>query len=140
MLLLSQSILYIFTGDTSPSWSRPILQRVVSWATPPGKMDEYLTTSGRVVAYKCKGMFVRSVCIYSMRDLSFLTDDTRSELFVNKLYWHYEPLALDCLEWWFWDRTVREYLLFDTPQNIRFVNYTFYEQLAITHNHVHCEL
>ena len=68
------------------------------------------------------------VCIWSVKDLSFLR--TRLELFTNKLYLDYEPLALDCLEESHFNRTQREYLETNT------FDLTYYKNLPFVTNHV----
>ena len=46
----------------------------------------------------CHGKIVRGVCVFGVGDLPALV--RRRELFANKFYVTYEPLALDCLETW----------------------------------------
>ena len=44
----------------------------------------------------CHGKFVRGVCIFGVGDLPVLMK--RKELFANKFYSDFQPLALDCFE------------------------------------------
>lgn len=53
------------------------------------------------------GYYRNSICIWGHGDLPFL--QARPELFVNKLIWNRQPFALDCLEQWFWSRTVEDF-------------------------------
>ena len=46
----------------------------------------------------CKGLFMHNICVMGVEDLPSLT--RRPELFVNKFYINFEPLALDCLGAW----------------------------------------
>lgn len=46
----------------------------------------------------CNGKYVRGVCVFGVADLAPLS--TRKELFANKFYTDFQPLALDCLEAW----------------------------------------
>ena len=51
----------------------------------------------------CQGKFVRSVCVFGIGDLSTLVK--LPHLFVNKFHVNFQPLALDCMEEWFYNRT-----------------------------------
>ncbi|KAK3608207.1 hypothetical protein CHS0354_039223 [Potamilus streckersoni] len=51
----------------------------------------------------CQGKYVRGVCVFGVGDLHELV--AREELFVNKFHLTYQPLALDCLEEWLYNRT-----------------------------------
>ncbi|KAJ8318660.1 hypothetical protein KUTeg_003751 [Tegillarca granosa] len=53
---------------------------------------------------RCHGKFVRSVCIFGVGDLPELA--SKKELFANKFYLDYQPLALDCLEEWLFNKTL----------------------------------
>ncbi|ELU11398.1 hypothetical protein CAPTEDRAFT_83082, partial [Capitella teleta] len=46
--------------------------------------------------YPCAGQRVRMICIFAAGDLQLLA--SRPELFANKFYLDWEPLALDCME------------------------------------------
>ena len=41
--------------------------------------------------------FVREICIWGVLDLPYLRSS--KALFVNKLFWNFQPYTLDCLEW-----------------------------------------
>ena len=63
----------------------------------------------------CRGQFVRQVCVYGVGDLPTLAK--RKELFANKLYQDYEPIALECMEELHYNRTREElkgHVEFDT--------------------------
>jgi hypothetical protein len=62
--------------------SKPWLAVYVSW---PGE-------------HPCRGQWVRSVCVFGVGDLPTLV--RRPELFANKFFWWYQPIALDCLDQW----------------------------------------
>ena len=49
-----------------------------------------------------------ALCIFGHGDLPYLS--TRRELFINKLIWNQQPFALDCLEQWFWNRTIEDFV------------------------------
>ncbi|XP_033728967.1 N-acetyllactosaminide beta-1,6-N-acetylglucosaminyl-transferase-like [Pecten maximus] len=51
----------------------------------------------------CHGKYVRGVCIYGLGDLPELV--SRHELFANKFYRDYQPVALRCLEEWHFNKT-----------------------------------
>ena len=46
--------------------------------------------------FPCGGTRVRNVCIFSIRDLPLLS--SRPEMFANKFFSDYNPLAYDCME------------------------------------------
>ena len=52
--------------------------------------------------------FATKYCIIGHGDLPYLR--TRRELFINKLIWNQQPFALDCLEQWFWNRTIEDFV------------------------------
>ena len=51
---------------------------------------------GRIFNWPCHGKRVSGICIFGVGDLPLLS--SRPELFANKFYIDYEPLALDCME------------------------------------------
>ncbi|XP_028414418.1 N-acetyllactosaminide beta-1,6-N-acetylglucosaminyl-transferase-like isoform X3 [Dendronephthya gigantea] len=55
-------------------------------------------------SFGCHGKVVRNVCINGIGDLTRIT--TEDALFVNKFHLDYQYLALDCLEQWFYNRTL----------------------------------
>lgn len=52
----------------------------------------------------CHGQFRHGVCIFGIQDLPNLTE--RKEFFANKFYLTHQPLALDCLEEYMYNRTI----------------------------------
>ena len=50
------------------------------------------------IASECKGTQSHSICVFGVQDLSYLV--TRRELFANKFFATFEPLALDCMRAW----------------------------------------
>ena len=79
--------------------------------------------------WPCYGMRVRYICVFSIGDLPLLA--SRPELFANKFYIEYEPLALDCMEQLHYNRT-RDELTGALPP----LDVSFYEELAFVNNHV----
>ena len=57
------------------------------------------------------GHIVHGVCIFGIKDIPGLLG--RKELFANKFHLDFQPLALDCLEEWLYNRTVKP-VQFDT--------------------------
>ncbi|OWF45617.1 beta-1,3-galactosyl-O-glycosyl-glycoprotein beta-1,6-N-acetylglucosaminyltransferase-like [Mizuhopecten yessoensis] len=51
----------------------------------------------------CRGRFVRGVCVYGAGDLQELV--SRKEIFANKFYYDYQPMALACMEEWLRNKT-----------------------------------
>jgi hypothetical protein len=52
----------------------------------------------------------KSACsIWSFKDLPPLLS-RRPELFANKFFEDFQPVTLDCLEEWYWNRTAEDYL------------------------------
>ena len=77
---------------------------------------------------KCHGKFIRNVCNFGVEDLPALRE--RFELFLNKFLLDLEPLAVDCLEEYLANRTLREF------EHGVDINTTFYENLLITKYHI----
>ena len=46
----------------------------------------------------CYGKYQRGICIFSVKDLSRLVN--RHEIFANKFYLNYNPIAYQCMEEW----------------------------------------
>ncbi len=77
------------------------------------------------------GQYVHSVCIFGIEDLPYVTNETRKQLFLNKLNWNFQPWALDCLEWWHANRTAYEYNQFWMNDRRGLdLDIPFYEQYA----------
>lgn len=73
---------------------------------------------------KCKGKFVRGVCVFGIGDLNRLV--LKMALFSNKFYFNYQPLALQCLEEWHFNKSFSE-----TP----FLNNRYVELLKALKKH-----
>lgn len=100
--------------ETDPI-KKPFLARFKNWGTWPFN-------------YPCAGQRVRMICIFSIGDLPLLKE--RKEMFANKFYWDYHPLAYDCMEELHFNRTRDEVIgkrNFDTA---------YYENLAFVKNHI----
>ena len=52
--------------------------------------------------HPCAGKFVRMICHFGVGDLPRLT--TSPQMFANKFTYHYQPLAYDCLEEWYFHK------------------------------------
>jgi hypothetical protein len=52
----------------------------------------------------CRGKYVNDICVFGLGDLNKLVSER--ELFANKFYHDYQPLALQCMEEWMYNRTV----------------------------------
>ena len=65
----------------------------------------------------CQGKFVRGVCVFGVGDLSMLVK--LPYLFANKFHRDFQPLALDCMEEWIYNRTFEKNTL----------NLTYYKNL-----------
>ena len=81
-----------YTGHPQTGHNYPFLVRFKNWGRFPCK----------------SGLFMRGICIWGIEDLPLLA--TRFEFVANKFLAHFQPLALDCLEEWFWNRTAEDYL------------------------------
>ena len=127
--------------DPHPMYESRFIARLAIWQMPKGEKDAFEQTNGLAERYECQsGLYVRGVCILSMKDLPFLTAPLRSHLFVNKFYWDFEPLALDCLEYWLRNRTLWQYQTYGTPEFDNLVNLTYYENLPYVKHHVPCNI
>lgn len=79
-------------------------------------------------SWPCNGRVIRQICIFGIGDLSLLA--SRPELFANKFYLHQEPLALDCMEELYFNKTREE-----IAGKGRF-DVGFYENMDFVKNHV----
>ena len=107
------SFMYLFfaTGTPEISDTNPVLTRFVVWRKHSN--------------YTCRTMHQRGVCIFGVIDLPALKFDERVELFLNKIHLTYQPLILDCLEEYYFNRTQAE-LRGPTSLNItRYSEYSF---------------
>jgi len=80
--------------------------------------------------WPCFGMRVSMVCVFAVGDLPLIA--TRPELFANKFYLDYQPLAWDCMEELHFKRLREELLQGDSAQ----FNTSLYSQLDFVRNHV----
>ncbi|KAJ8319670.1 hypothetical protein KUTeg_002779 [Tegillarca granosa] len=69
----------------------------------------------------CQGMFIRTICVFGVGDLPYLTK--KPHLFINKFFLNLQPIALDCMEEFHYNRTRDEFY------NKFTFNTTFYEKL-----------
>lgn len=73
--------------------------RVVKWAG--------LDT---IVYPECGGKFLRGVCVYGVKDLSWLLK--QQHLFANKFDSDYDPYAIECLDLWLRDKAIQQTLVY----------------------------
>ncbi|KAL3864370.1 hypothetical protein ACJMK2_006060 [Sinanodonta woodiana] len=59
----------------------------------------------------CHGKYIRSICIFGLRDLKRLMK--RKELFANKFYLAYQPYTYDCIEEWLYNKSMNTYTYLD---------------------------
>lgn len=78
--------------------------------------------------HRCGGTYRHAVCVYGVRDLSFLKG--RPELFANKFLPYLQPLAYDCLE----ERHFRQ--IRDEYAGRRLFNSSYYAQMPFAKNHL----
>ncbi|KAL8602320.1 hypothetical protein ACOMHN_022833 [Nucella lapillus] len=102
---------------------KPYLSRYKNWGL--GWVD---SQDRRIFQLPCYGKHMRTICIFGVGDLPLLT--SRWEMFANKFYREFQPLALDCLEEWFWNVTLQEY------SGKVALDLSFYRNLDVARNHV----
>ncbi|KAK3089407.1 hypothetical protein FSP39_003388 [Pinctada imbricata] len=61
---------------------------------------------------RCHGKIRHDVCVFGIGDLNELV--SRKEFFANKFYLDFQPLTLDCMEEWLFNKTYSNSLPFDT--------------------------
>ncbi|KAJ8315950.1 hypothetical protein KUTeg_005964 [Tegillarca granosa] len=105
-------ILFLSEPETD-SVIKPFLSRFVNWGTPP-------------FDWKCHGKRVREVCIFGVKDIPLLL--SRPEFFTNKFYIDYQPVTLDCIEEFHYNRTRDQF-----EKKSEF-NTTYYENLPFIRN------
>ncbi len=88
----------------------PFLTRFKNWGDGPFN-------------WPCYGQRVRMVCVFGVGDLPLLAQ--RPELFANKFYLEYEPLALQCMEELHYNRTRDEVLGKSHFDVSRYTQYSF---------------
>ncbi|KAK7116068.1 N-acetyllactosaminide beta-1,6-N-acetylglucosaminyl-transferase-like [Littorina saxatilis] len=67
--------------------------------------------------HRCSGKFVRMVCIFGVGDLPLLVN-ADPYLIANKFSNHYQPLAYDCMEKWYFDKVQQENLGLAKPLDL----------------------
>ncbi|XP_061186522.1 beta-1,3-galactosyl-O-glycosyl-glycoprotein beta-1,6-N-acetylglucosaminyltransferase-like, partial [Saccostrea echinata] len=97
--------------DTDFSSTKPYLSRFKIWKN---------------TRYPCHGQFVRSVCVFGVKDLPILA--LRPEFFANKFYIDYQPYTLKCMDELIFNRTRDEYF-----QRLQFRT-DYYERLEYIKN------
>lgn len=105
-----------YLGKPETGADYPFLPRLKNWGSFPCR----------------SGLRVRSICIWGLLDLPLINQ--RKELFINKLYWNFQPYALDCLEERIFNHTRRDYGDKNaTSDPLLDINY--YRQLSFVKNH-----
>ena len=107
-------VIYILGEPETDTEKNLFMTRYKNWGTYPFE-------------YECQGQRVRMICIHGIGDLPNLA--SRKELFTNKFYLDYNPLALDCLEELVLNRTRDEVL------GKRTFDVSFYKELDFVKNH-----
>ncbi|KAL5005598.1 hypothetical protein ScPMuIL_016756 [Solemya velum] len=74
-----------------------------SYSGVPDKKPWLAVFAAWAGADKCDGRFVRQVCVFGVGDLRRLV--LKKELFANKFYLDFQPLALRCMEEWLFNKT-----------------------------------
>ena len=78
----------------------------------------------------CHGKYVRAVCIFGVGDLPAMAKDYH--LFVNKLYYDYQPMAMRCMEERHYNWTREDILGLAADR----LNMTFYKNLPNVKHHI----
>lgn len=74
------------------------------------------------------------LCLYGVADLQRLTDVERVvALFANKLYWYFQPHALDCLEQWHTNRSREE-----LEGRLKPIDLSYYRGITSVIDHLPC--
>ncbi|XP_048757683.1 N-acetyllactosaminide beta-1,6-N-acetylglucosaminyl-transferase-like [Ostrea edulis] len=71
---------------------------------PNRKLWIAVSTTWQGPAEVCHGKYVHDICVFGMGDLNKLVSE--KELFANKFYHDYQPLALQCMEEWMYNKTI----------------------------------
>lgn len=86
--------------------------------------------------WSCRGQWVREICIFGVGDLPWLY--RRPELFVNKFYADFEPLAYDCMEELIHNRTLSPFqgghVTSSTPNDDEKFDPSYYIRLPFVYN------
>lgn len=108
---------FIGGRETHPD-TFPFINRLKNWRVWPFK-------------YPCESRkWTHNLCIWGIKDLPFVTNVSRVELFLNKLHLNFEYLTLDCLEHWYWQRSFTQ-----IAKGTRF-DVSFYQNMKISSSHV----
>lgn len=81
---------------------------------------------------KCSGEWSRYICNLGTEELARVT--TAKHMFVNKIVLEMAPVAYQCLEQWYWNRTKQEQITGDVADNA--FDLKFYKSLKIVSEHV----
>ncbi|GAB1609434.1 beta-1,3-galactosyl-O-glycosyl-glycoprotein beta-1,6-N-acetylglucosaminyltransferase 3-like [Argonauta hians] len=69
----------------------------------------------------CSGILVRGICVFGVGDIPNLIK--KKQLFVNKFYLNLQPVAMDCMEEWYFRQVRSPFKLdLDFYRNLPFVN------------------
>ena len=100
----------IITGEVEEYPKKPFFLRYKNWTPEAG-----------IYPRKCYGKIVRDICILGVGDIHKAVSDIG--LFANKFHADFEPVGLDCLEAWLYERTWQQYLTNAT------IDVSYYKQL-----------
>ena len=95
-----------YTGRPQTSDRYPFLVRLRNWGSFPCHT----------------GLIIHGLCIWGVEDLPLIA--RRPELVANKFFTDFQPLTLDCLEEWYWNRTAEDYL-FTSPFYVQHHNLSY---------------
>ncbi|XP_041359541.1 N-acetyllactosaminide beta-1,6-N-acetylglucosaminyl-transferase-like [Gigantopelta aegis] len=73
------------------------------YSGPPDKKSWLATYASWGGRDQCAGKWVHGVCVFGVGDLPSLM--TKKEMFANKFYLDYQPVALHCMEEWIHNKT-----------------------------------
>ncbi|XP_041377220.1 beta-1,3-galactosyl-O-glycosyl-glycoprotein beta-1,6-N-acetylglucosaminyltransferase-like [Gigantopelta aegis] len=107
---------YNGTGETKEI-NRPFVARYKLWVYNDG-----------IMIHQCFGKYVHHICVFGVRDLPKLI--YREELFTNKFYADFEPLAYDCMEQRYFSKVRAEQC------GNHSINTQFYESLGFVKNRI----
>ena len=94
---------------------KPFLTRFKNWGIFPFN-------------FPCKGRWVKQICVFGVGDLPLL--EKRREMFANKFYLDFEPVALDCMEELHWRKVKAEI------SGRRQFNASYYAHLSFAKYHI----
>jgi hypothetical protein len=93
----------VFWATVNSRWVNPMFKSPGGYDAAPERKPWLASHTAWRGANECGGKFVRTACVFGVRDLPRLI--ARKELFANKFYVDYEWLAVDCLEEWLGNKT-----------------------------------